>query len=182
MRKLFIIFGLLLLITGCGVETEKSAEPEIVSTSIKLPSQEIQNFTLTETKNGRKKYTANAEYAAVYKDDNEVHTITLEVLFFGNNDSRSILTADSAYINEKTRSMKAIGHVVVISGDSTRLETDELTWDNKSEKIHTDKFVKVRRGRDVLTGIGIITDPHLRHLEIKKDMKAYVEDVDIKDF
>ncbi|OQY29932.1 MAG: LPS export ABC transporter periplasmic protein LptC [Candidatus Cloacimonetes bacterium 4572_55] len=148
-----------------------------------LPDQEIEKFTVIETKLGKRKYKAVAEHAKIFKDRGETVASQLEVVFYDQEGIPfSTLTSDSGLISEKTKNMRAAGNVVVVNRDSARLESEELKWDHGKEKIISDKFVKITRGRDTLTGIGLETDPQLKEIEIKKDVNAYLIDVDETQF
>ena len=45
--------------------------------------------------------------------------------------------------------------VVLVTAKQEKLETEELTWDEKSEKIFTEKFVKVTKPGEVIYGYGL---------------------------
>ncbi len=181
--RLQIIF-LILFIASCDQSTRQSNVSGSDSTAdiVISPDREIENFSIIQTRRGRKKYVANAIYAAIFKDSNQIVATTVEVDFYDDEGLPfSTLTADSGYIDEKTKDMRAVGNVVVVNRDSARLESEELKWDHKREKIVSDQFVKIIRGRDVLTGIGLESDAQIESVEIKKDVKAFVIDVDDDD-
>lgn len=173
-------FMLLVLLIGCQKSNDVSfVSAEKPDSSRVMPSHEIENFSVTETKNGQRRYVANAKFAAIYKENSEVITVEITVNFYDENQvPYTTLTADSGYIDEKTKDMRAVGHVVVVTKDNARLETESLQWQHATSLIISDDFVKITRGRDVLTGIGLKSDMRLEKFEIKKDMKAYVIDVD----
>jgi LPS export ABC transporter protein LptC len=45
--------------------------------------------------------------------------------------------------------------VVLVTSRQEMLETEELTWDEKAEKISTEKFVKVTKPGEVIYGYGL---------------------------
>lgn len=45
--------------------------------------------------------------------------------------------------------------VIFSSAQGEKLETEELTWDEKTEKIFTEKFVKVTKPGEVIYGYGL---------------------------
>ena len=61
--------------------------------------------------------------------------------------------------------------------EGNRLETEELHWDRKQDRVYSDVFVRLTRAKDVLTGVGFRSDPNLRSYEILKDVRATVRDV-----
>ena len=63
----------------------------------------------------------------------------VRVFFFNSaGDTVSTLKALSGEINEQTNRMIVSGTVVLVSQDSTRLETDTLQWDRETERITGD--------------------------------------------
>jgi LPS export ABC transporter protein LptC len=66
--------------------------------------------------------------------------------------------------------------VVVTTPNGERLETESLRWDPKAQKVTTEDPFRFTRGRDVVTGVGISTDPDLTHYTIKKQVRAEVRD------
>jgi LPS export ABC transporter protein LptC len=60
------------------------------------------------------------------------------------------------------------------------LETDTLRYLNEKDMIVSDSFVKLTRGRDVVTGIGLECDHTLESVDIKKDVRARIVEEDGK--
>ena len=89
-------------------------------------------------------------------------------------DVRSVLTARNGLLMRRTSDMEAFGNVVVTSEDETRLLTERLTWNERTGKIESDRFVRVVQGRDEFTGIGLEADPDLKNIRVRSEFKAYV--------
>ncbi len=71
----------------------------------------------------------------------------------------------------------ARNNVVVVNDEGAKLETEELYWDTKKEKIYTDKNVKITNGNEVLYGKGLISDQEFKNYEIKHPKGSfYIED------
>lgn len=62
----------------------------------------------------------------------------LEVNFFGEDQERTIITADYGVVYDKTSLIDLQGNVVVITSDSTRLTADQLYWDQERQWVFTD--------------------------------------------
>jgi LPS export ABC transporter protein LptC len=81
----------------------------------------------------------------------------------------SLLTADSAVVDEKTKNMTAFGHVVVVSDSSqSRLETEVLNWDNARQKVYSKEFVRITSPLESVTGVGFESDIYLHNYVIYK--------------
>ena len=75
---------------------------------------------------------------------------------------------------QQTRDMIARGDVVMKTAEGTRMTTEELRFLNSSNRIVSDKRVRVEKNGDVLMGIGFESDPELRHFEFKTKIEATI--------
>ncbi len=64
------------------------------------------------------------------------------------------LTAQYAIRSESDNKITVQDSVVWQSLQGERLETEELIWDEAADKVHTDKFVIVRRPDEIIYGYG----------------------------
>jgi LPS export ABC transporter protein LptC len=79
----------------------------------------------------------------------------------------SVLTADSAVIDDKTKNMTAIGNVVVVSDAPPRtVRTSLMMWDNARQKLHSTAFVSIVSPEEILQGYGFESDQNLEHYVI----------------
>jgi LPS export ABC transporter protein LptC len=144
-----------------------------------LPDSEIEGFKLTQTRGGEKLWVLTASRALVYEEADRVELSRLRVDYFDEEgDVRSTLTATEGLLKRRTSDMEARGNVVVVAHDGTRLVTERLTWNERTGKIESDRFVRVTQGDDVFTGVGIEADPDLKNIKVKSDFKAFVRTPD----
>jgi LPS export ABC transporter protein LptC len=81
----------------------------------------------------------------------------------------SVLTADSAVIEDDTKNMTARGNVVVTSERTlTTVKTSTLIWDNARNILRSDEFVDITSPTERLQGYGFESDPNLQHYTIYK--------------
>ncbi|MCI0532365.1 MAG: LPS export ABC transporter periplasmic protein LptC, partial [candidate division Zixibacteria bacterium] len=59
--------------------------------------------------------------------------------------------------------------------------TKSLRWDPSLNLILTDDFVKVTRGKDIVTGYGLESDPELKHITIKKNVSGEIRDINAEE-
>ncbi len=80
---------------------------------------------------------------------------------------KSFIKADYGIDREKQKLMEARYNVVVENLETDeKLNTEELFWDQSTEKIYTNKFVKITRGDEVITGDGMVSDQSFESIEI----------------
>lgn len=81
----------------------------------------------------------------------------------------SILSADSARVDDKTKNMTASGNVVVVAnGSMTTVKTSVIHWDSTRHVLHSPAFVDIRSPYELLQGYGFESDASLRHYTIFK--------------
>jgi LPS export ABC transporter protein LptC len=169
-RRLVPALLAVLMAAGCQREPGGNGEESSV-----VPDQEIDGFSLTQTRDGEKMWVLSADHALVFEDAGRVEMTRFRVDFF--NDSgevRSTLTARDGLLMRRTSDMEAFGNVLVTSSDGTRLTTERLTWNERTGKIESDRFVRVVQGRDEFTGVGLEADPDLKNIRVQSEFKAYV--------
>jgi LPS export ABC transporter protein LptC len=162
----------MLLFSGCG---QRAKEPSAMTVPPGIvPDQIIEGFSLVETESGRKQWTLTSQKASNYEQQKTVNIEGVKIDFFHQNEELySTLTSDRGVMNTVSNDMIAQGHVVVVSKDGSRLETNQLRWDNLRQKIVSDDSVRITRGKTVMTGIGLESDPSLEHVVIKEKFKAH---------
>jgi LPS export ABC transporter protein LptC len=68
---------------------------------------------------------------------------------------QSTLTAKTAVRNQEKGEVVARDSVIMTTIKQEKLETEELTWNEKTAKIRTEKFVKVSKPGEIIYGYGL---------------------------
>ncbi len=175
-RPTLLLLALVCLGSGLSGCTKQRAVGPAAS-AVELPDQEVDDFALTETDEGRPQWKLYAQHAATYSARNLTTANGIRVDFFGDDGKRSsTLTSREGEINNRTRDMTARGNVVLETTEGTRLTTEVLRYLNQRQKIVVpdDQLVRVQRAGDVLTGYGFESDPDLSHYEFRHRVQATV--------
>lgn len=81
----------------------------------------------------------------------------------------STLRANEAYFFSKDNTWRGRGNVEVINvKKKEQLNTEELFWKPKDEKIHTEKFLTIKQEDQVVSGEGLEANQDLSHYKITK--------------
>lgn len=92
----------------------------------------------------------------------------LKVEFFGPTQRvRSTLTAKQASRFNEKGLIVARDSVVLTTDQQERLETEELTWDERKELVYTEKFVKITKPGEVIYGFGLEANQDFTYWKIK---------------
>ena len=90
------------------------------------------------------------------------------IYFYDENQNQiSILTAKYGIRDERKRTVTARDSVVWTSLADGKLETDELYWDEKTNKVRSTKFTTITRDKEKIYGFDFETDDRLSHWLLK---------------
>ncbi len=162
-----VVLGLL-LVTGC--ENDKSEIAKVTSID-KSPLESIKNLETIYSDSGIVKVKVNAPILYKFTTPKVITELPkgLNIKFF--DDSLNVisqLTAKYAIHFEAERKWEARKDVVVINKKGSKLNTERLVWDEKTEKITSDKFVKITTDKEVIFGDGFEADQNFNNYKIFK--------------
>lgn len=164
--RLFLLFGILFF--SC------SNDPELVKEFIEtenLPIEKIKSAKMLHTENGILRVKVIANTIKRFKDIQPalVFSNGMEVIFY--NDSgivESVLKAEGAEVDEVNNIMTALKSVILTSSEGEELKTEELIWDERKNRIYTNKKVTIQNGKQVIKGQGFESNPNFSEYSILK--------------
>jgi len=163
----------LIFLAACSKEASK----DVPTSSQGSPDEIFSDFVTQESDSGKTKWKLMAPKASKFRSKGLIVLEKPKVEFFDEKgEIETTLTADNGEYYQDSQNMLAYGNVVVVSKSGDVLETDSLFWDDAKGKIKSESFVKITRGKDVLTGIGLECDYNLSSIDIKKDVQATIID------
>lgn len=80
----------------------------------------------------------------------------------------SVLTARRGLILPSQKKMEVYEEVVFVNAKGERLETEQLTWEQDSGKVRTDKAVRIQRRGDIIHGQGLVAAEDFSEYTIRK--------------
>jgi LPS export ABC transporter protein LptC len=163
-----LILTFVLIFNSCEEKLKPSVLIDIKSNEI--PTQESWKNTIMFTDSGRTRailevghvryFSRNAEYLL---DEG------VKVDFFNRNGQHSsVLTSDSATIDDNTKNMEAFHKVKVVSDSGTIVQTEKMKWINLDQKLVGDQFVTITSKTEIIQGYGYESDQNLKDYTIKK--------------
>jgi LPS export ABC transporter protein LptC len=179
-ERLAIILSVAVAVSfwGCGNKNEIKAPPagvDSLAVAKIRPDQEMRNARIYLYNKAIITTDIKADYIEKYEKLDSTLAWKLNVHFFDSTGKElSNMVADSGLVRERTNIMIANGHVVVISEDNSKLETEQLLWNAQKNKIETDKFVRIIQNEDTLTGYGLEADQRLKKIKIKKQVSGNI--------
>jgi len=157
-----------LLLFAC----EEKIKPSIASTGLNgnVPTQESWKAKITLTDSGKVSGILHAGHIAVYEDQKYTFLDSgIVVDFFDENEHHtSVLTAKQGKVNDLTHDLEAHGNVVVVSDSGTILRTEDLYWNNTTQRVYSQDYVEVTSPKEAIQGHGFESDRSLIHYRILK--------------
>ena len=168
MQRTLLYIGLIVFIS-CKNDT---ALVKQVSTDVELPISSTKNVEMLYTDSARLRAKIKAPRRDTYLGDKERIEFTegVDVRFYNEDGSESgELKAKYDINNTKNEQMIARKNVQLVNKlEGKKLETEELIWDQKSGRIHSDKFSKITSKKEVIYGDGFESNQDFSQYRILK--------------
>jgi|MTBAKMStandDraft_1061839.scaffolds.fasta_scaffold00274_31 LPS export ABC transporter protein LptC len=161
--------GAAMLLLSCQTKVEADLPSKLIEQE-ELPTVDATNFETTYTDSGIVRYRLTTPRLLQFdnkKDPYMEFPDGFHILEFDKN--QKITSGISAnYGKRYTREQKweAIGNVVAVNSQGDTLKTEQLTWLEKDKRIYSDKYVRIIRNDQVITGIGLESDDNLKNWKI----------------
>lgn len=162
----YLVTAILILLISCSEEKIKPIL-ESDNSQTEIPAHESWNSKITFTNEGKIRAVLFSDHLKKY----ELQKVTLlegvKIHFYNSEQKISTtLTSRRGKVDDMTMDMFAIDSVVAVNDSGTVLTTQELKWNNSTEKITTDKFVSIKSSKEIIEGYGLESDQHLHNYVI----------------
>lgn len=129
-----------------------------------VPDQETWDTRIVVSDRGVLNYVVHAGHVEHFENRQLIRLgAGIRVEFFdGAKEVTSVLTAQGGTVEQHTKDMEAWGDVVIVSGDSLRIEAQKIRWDRASEKIFAEGQVTITSRGGTEQGEGLVFDARSR--------------------
>jgi LPS export ABC transporter protein LptC len=165
-----IIFTSVLTVIALSCEHKN----DIITKSdlLTLPSITVKDFETVYTDSGTVKLILTSPFMEQYDNKENPYTefrsgIKVD-LYDTKNAAAGSVTSKYAKFTKSNNLWELRDSVVVLNEKDDKLETELLFWNQESDLIYTDRFVKITSLDEEILGIGFESDTHLQHQRIKK--------------
>lgn len=163
-----VVVMLLLLSVSCGKETKEvvdvAFDPE---TTYTMKATDVSSLI---SDSGITRYRLKAKEWLIYGKAAEPHWYFPEGIYVEKFDSlfqtEASIKADTAYYYDKKGLWELIGNVEVESLQGEHFETSQLFWDQKQEKVYSDKYMRIEQEEKIITGIGFESNQSMTQYKI----------------
>lgn len=170
LKRLYLfLFVTSMAMTGCVNDMEEVKA--IVEDEKLLPVEVADSIQIIYTDSAILKVILEAGHLERYLGENPYLEMTegVHVRFYNSLGMvESELRSNYAISYENTDIMEAKEDVVVVNKEGETLNTEHLVWEEKTEKIHTEEFVKITTEDEVIFGHGFESNQDFTKYRIKK--------------
>jgi LPS export ABC transporter protein LptC len=171
--KSLLFFGCLLAafsFSSCENDLEKV---NLLTKKKNLPVESGTQMTIIYSDSGLVKAKIQAPVLERYagKENYMLMPRGVKMEFFnGDENVSSTLTSKYAKVMEypDNKILEAKNDVVVINENGEKLNTEQLFWDQKEQKITSNTFVKITRKTEIIMGDGLESNQDFTRYKIKK--------------
>ena len=154
-----IAFGaivMLLSFSSCG--GKKNTLGDAITERDSLPVMNTLGVTTLISDSGVTRYRVNTEEWTVYDRKKPSYWAFEKGVYLEQFDSifniEASIKADTAYYYDKQKLWKLIGNVDIQNRKGERFNTELLYWNEATQKVYSDKFIRIQQPDRVITGHG----------------------------
>lgn len=78
------------------------------------------------------------------------------------------ITADTAYYYDTQELWELRGNVHIENVQDEQFDTQHLFWDQKSKRVYSDQFIRIRQQKRIITGFGFTSNQDFTEYTIKQ--------------
>ena len=171
----------LLLFSSCG--GKKKILGEAITERDSLPVMETSKITTLISDSGVTRYRINTDEWLVFDKKRPTYWAFEKGLYLEKFDSLfnvdASIQADTAYYYDRQKLWKLIGNVDVKNLKGERFNTELLYWNQTTQKVYSDKFIRIEQPDRVITGHGFDSNQQMTSYVIHNiEGIFYVDEVD----
>ena len=175
----FLAAVMFVLFPACSGRGKNLAEA--VSENDTLPSMKTLGVSTLISDSGITRYKVEAEEWLIYDKKNPPYWAFEKGVYLEKFDTlfriEASIKADTAYYHEKKKLWELKGNVQIMSLRGDKFQTDLLFWDEKKEKVYSDKYIQIEQDDKVIRGYGFESNQNLTEYEIKNTTGVFtIED------
>lgn len=169
----------ILLSVACS--GRKKIVGEAITERDSLPIMETKGVSTLISDSGIIRYRLQAEDWRVFDKkkppywafEEGVYLETFDTLF----QMEANIKADTAYYYEKQKLWKLMGNVVIRNLKGEKFNTELLYWDQNTEKVYSDRFIRIEQPDRIITGRGFDSNQQMTKYTIHQPEGIfYLED------
>lgn len=158
---------MLLLLPSCG---KKKALADAIDSAQLIPDMNSTEVTTYISDSGMIRYKIITAEWNIYSEVDSPYWAFEKGIYLEKFDTLfnldASIKADTAYYYEYKKLWKLSSNVHIRSQKGDQFDTELMFWDQKSEKIYSDRFIKIEQPDKILTGYGFESNQQMTEYQI----------------
>lgn len=158
---------MLLLLPSCG---KKKALADAIDSTQLIPDMNSTEVTTYISDSGMIRYKIITAEWNIYSEVDSPYWAFEKGIYLEKFDTLfnldASIKADTAYYYEYKKLWKLSSNVHIRSQKGDQFDTELMFWDQKSEKIYSDRFIKIEQPDKILTGYGFESNQQMTEYQI----------------
>lgn len=150
--------GIVMLLLFSSCDGKKKVLGEAITERDSLPVMDTRGVTTLISDSGVTRYRINTEEWLMFDKKQPSYWAFEKGIYLEQFDSLfhvdASIKADTAYYYDKERLWKLIGNVDIKNLKGERFNTELLYWNEATQKVYSDKFIRIEQPDKVITGHG----------------------------
>lgn len=147
---------MLLLFSSCSGRNKEMGEA--ITERDSLPVMDTKGVTTLISDSGVTRYRINTEEWLVFDRKKTPYWAFEKGIYLEKFDSlfqiEASIEADTAYFYNKEELWKLVGNVHIQNLKGEKFDTELLYWDQRKQKVYSDKFIRIEQPDRIITGRG----------------------------
>ena len=160
---------MLLLFSSCG--GKKKELGEAITERDSLPSMATLGVVTYISDSGVTRYRMEAEEWLMYDRKRPSYWAFEKGVYLEQFDSLfnvdASIKADTAYFYDKQKLWKLMGNVNIKNRKGERFNTELLYWNQATEKVYSDRFIRIEQPDRIITGYGFDSNQQMTIYQIR---------------
>lgn len=160
---------MLLLFSSCG--GKKKELGEAITERDSLPSMATLGVVTYISDSGVTRYRMEAEEWLMYDRKRPSYWAFEKGVYLEQFDSLfnvdASIKADTAYFYDKQKLWKLMGNVDIKNRKGERFNTELLYWNQATEKVYSDRFIRIEQPDRIITGYGFDSNQKMTIYQIR---------------
>lgn len=172
---------MLLLFSACS--GKQKVLGKAITERDSMPVLETRGVTSLVSDSGVTRYRINTEEWLVFDRKNPPYWAFEKGVYLEKFDSafqvEASIQADTAYFYNREELWKLMGHVDIKNLKGERFNTELLYWDQRGQRIYSDRFIRIEQPDRIITGRGFESNQQMTVYSILKPEGIFYFDEEI---
>ncbi len=174
--------AIVMLLSFSSCDGKKKAVGEAITERDSLPMMATYGVTSLISDSGVMRYRINTEEWLVYDRKKPSYWAFEKGVYLEQFDSLlhvdASIKADTAYYFDREKLWKLMGHVDIRNLKGERFTTELLYWNQATQKVYSDKFIRIEQPDRIITGRGFDSNQQMTVYTIHNPEGVFYVDED----